>query len=409
MVSKENKSSRPRQSRAVLRDGIILDAAQEILANAGWRALSLLSTADAAGVSRKSLHSRYANKNSLAVEVWRERLSIPLLATLKSSLSAGGLLDSKPVYPKFEASLLAAARPSQALLGSVELLIISLFEPEIRDEVSAQFKSQVLEWTTPKPGKISRSLAAQRAYVIAISLGYILAARYPQDKNRINVKATATNLFESLLENRKPTNLPQISFKHFEEEIDFETGDLAIEALFNATLKMVGGLGYEGASINLIAQEAGFTEGLIFSRYKNKLELFLAATHAAGAIGLRKSNDAMTYLEKEWPLGVAEAIFMREYLKPGIDRSRALHLEKLRVSWGIPALLESQIKEIETFVESAKKGRKYWGGSNAFNYIHAAYAMGLGLSLFATINPNAYLLPLDVVTVLVEERLRKEE
>ena len=98
---------------------------------------------------------------------------------------------------------------------------------------------------------------------------------------------------------------------------------------------------------------------------------------------------------------------MRESLKPGIERGRALHLEQLRVAWAMPDLKETLVKEIEDFVEGAQNERNYWEGDNALNFIHFSYALGLGLSLLATINPNAHQLPLSVVTSPMEERLRQ--
>lgn len=406
-MPKELKSDKSRQARSIQRDGIILDAAQEILADSGWRALSLLSTAEAAGVSRKSLHTRFTGKASLAVAVWRERLVDPLLKILEETLSAGGLLSTKASASNFEASLSAAAKPSQELLASVELLIISLFEKELKDEIKRVFSKQVIDWCTPKSGKATKAVCAKRAYVIMLVLGYILASRIPREKDSIKVRVTSSNLFESLQEVRKPETLPNFTFTHLDEEIDFETGDPALEALFNATIKTVGERGFEGASINAISNAAGYTEGLLFSRYKTKLELFLAATHASNVIGLRKNNAAMLKIQQGHPLGIAEAVMMRESLKPGIERGRALHMEQLRVAWAVPDLKETIVKEIEEFIKGAQKERNYWEGDDAFNFIHFSYALGLGLSLLATIDPSAYLLPYSVVTAPMEEHLRR--
>ena len=143
-MPKNLNREKPRQARAVQRDEIILDAAQEILADSGWRALSLLSTAEAAGVSRKSLHTRFTGKPALAVAVWRDRLVNPLLKILEESLTAGGLLSTQASASDFEASLSSAAKPSQELLASVELLIISLFEKELQDEIKRDFSKQII-------------------------------------------------------------------------------------------------------------------------------------------------------------------------------------------------------------------------------------------------------------------------
>ncbi len=408
-MPKNLNREKPRQARAVQRDEIILDAAQEILADSGWRALSLLSTAEAAGVSRKSLHTRFTGKPALAVAVWRDRLVNPLLKILEESLTAGGLLSTQASASDFEASLSSAAKPSQELLASVELLIISLFEKELQDEIKRDFSKQIINWCTPKSGKATRAICAKRAYVIMLVLGYILASRIPSDKESIKVRVTSYNLFESLQEVREPETLPNFTFTHLDEEIDFETGDPALEALFNATIKTVGARGFDGASINAIANAARYTEGLLFARFKTKLELFLAATHASNVIGLRKNNAAMLKIQQGHSFGIAEAVMMRESLKPGIERGRALHMEQLRVAWAVPDLKATIVKEIEDFIKTAQNERNYWAGDDAFNFIHYSYALGLGLSLLATINPNAYQLPFSVVTSPMEERLRQPE
>ena len=94
-----------------------------------------------------------------------------------------------------------------------------------------------------------------------------------------------------------------------------------------ATLDEVGRLGYEKATLKRIASAAGFTTGLIFARYADKLSLFLDATDRMLA-GAEAANHAfLTQVAEATSPAVAEATFTREMMRPDLKPVRIITYE----------------------------------------------------------------------------------
>ncbi|KJS84165.1 MAG: TetR family transcriptional regulator [Peptococcaceae bacterium BICA1-8] len=110
------------------------------------------------------------------------------------------------------------------------------------------------------------------------------------------------------------------------------------EAIINAALKEFGAKGYDDASTNVIAKEAGISKGLMFHYVNNKKDFFLFLHDYTLAIIKEKYFDLVDYDEKD--------IF---------ERLRQTYLLKVKVMQQYPLIFEFIKVAISTESDAVKK------------------------------------------------------
>jgi AcrR family transcriptional regulator len=204
--------------------------------------------------------------------------------------------------------------------------------------------------------------------------------------------ATAINL------RLKPHRQPSRVAHHLDGPYRFDCDDDLLSRVFQATLEQVGLRGFDGATTVRIARAAGVSEGVIFNRYRTKLHLFLDASRRSVASGAARNEEFMADLEKKFGPGMAEAVMLRELMRPGRELQRSINLEQQRLVRHHSELRQSVDEQYRQLVEAVRGTSPRWSTNALRAHVHVALAMGLGAALLAQLYPQAWHLPFDVIT-----------
>jgi AcrR family transcriptional regulator len=295
------------------------------------------------------------------------------------------------------------ARPSTAIRAATELVIASQFDPALAKAVARQLATTVQVWCTPVRKNPTPEIAAKRAYLLCLALGLVLA-HVRADAAELELGDQQQSLFEALSTSRAPVALPKARAKYLDASVAFDTGDIALDSLLQATLDEVAARGFDGATTSSIARAAGCSDGLIFARYPSKLALFLDASKRQQAISFRNYDAYQTEVRTKHGMGIADAVAIREVQRPHVSAQRATYLEQIRISWHDDELQLALVAEFDQFVADATAADPAWAPANSPANLHVSIALGFGLSLLPVLHPEAWSLPYDVVTMPLAER-----
>jgi len=384
-------------SRVQRNEALLLDAAASVLADEGWSGLNFAHVAATAGLSVRPIRDRFATVSELAVAVWHGRVGAPLRDSLSGGLTAAGLLV-EPGSPTQAVKLLRrSSRPSAQLRAAGELLLMAQFDQELGQAVDATLGAQVRSWCEPQRAVVTRADAARRAYLVATTLGLILAGRRP-GMSAIDLTPEIDDIMRAIDGDRQPQALPKDKATYLLDEVPFNTGDRVLDALLRAVLDEVGECGFEGTTTARIVARAGCSEGALFGRYRTKLELFLDATKRQNEPAILANGEFMRSLGSRFGAGVAEAVTIREWQRPHLAQKRAIEHEQLRISWHDAQLKKSRA---ELLRNSAPEfvGSHVLSPQRVVASVHMGFAVGLGVIALPLLMPDCWSLPYDVVTV----------
>lgn len=376
------------QARVLRNDARIMDAAVEAAATDGWAALTPTAVARRSGMSQRAVQTRFAQRPDLGTAVWRERAGSALQSALHRAVHASTETDPASLAD----ALQQMAVPDAPLRAAIELLVISMFEPTVREAIEDSLVPAVGAWCTPTQAGLTPAEAARHAYVVMLGLGLIAAGRRPTIAG-LELAQELDRVARAMRSSAEPIALPADRPVHVTETTPFDTGDPIHDALLAATLDQVGDFGFEGATTMSIAGAAGVSETTIFVRYPTKLDLFVDAAARQQAIAYRTNDAFTTSISEQHGTGVAEAVTMREFMHPDLVRPRAIYAEEVRISWHDAELMHRHETAIEEFLEDM-------GGPSREDaaQTHVSYALGLGLALLPLLARDAWKLPFDVVT-----------
>ena len=377
-----------RPLRALRNDRAILTAAQRLAADEGWTGLLFPRIAADTGLSIRPLHERYSGRDALAADLWTERLALDIVDLLgRAASTPTGRVD-------MEALLAACTAPTQTQRAASELLMVVPYSPAVAASVATSLGAHLATWLTPRGNSPSRALAAQRAYLIALALGLvILARRYPQRMPALT--GFAGTIADALASGGKPQRVPAERADHLDAPVVFGTDDPIGERLLTATLDAVAEVGYDLASVDQISRRAGFTKGALFRRYSTKRDLFLDATRRMSASTMEANLAFEHRIESTTTPGIASAVAIREFMRPGRERARAVFLEQTRLAIHDPqvrAVIDAEISDVLAAESGAQDG-------DGLIHIHLSQALALGIVQLQVLHPSAWELPFDVITV----------
>lgn len=327
-----------------------------------------------------------------------------VVASVEQARSASAALEFErlrqvgPSAPWLDAALDAFARPGVPMKAAVELLISSQFDSALAQAVEEHCSVRVKEWCTPHRKSPTAQVAAQRAYLICVMLGYVLVHQRP-GAEQLDLRPQTSEIFDVLLAPSEPTRLPSDRAEYLDERVPFDTGDAALDALLQATLTEIAARGFDRTTTLDIARAAGCSEGLIFGRYDSKLELFLDASRRQQALALRLYNDFQASARAAHGMGIADALAIREVQRPEIRLQRATYLEQIRLSWHDEGLRVALEAEFEQFADDAVESDPTWTPAVSDEALHFSLALGQGLALLPVLDPAVWKLPYDVLTI----------
>ena len=404
------RSRRARSGRAAVTDRRLLDAAMALVAEQGWDAASVLAVARRAGMTSRAVNDRFDTRSDLAIGVWHDGPAGALGDALTSLTDAmlpaagaeqGGLVaGSRPAGSNGEAhglpELLRMARPSEQLVVAAELLCAGVFDPALREVISADLRERLGTRCFPGQGT-SDSQAAQAAYLVATGLGLLLAYRRPLAAE-LDISPLATALVAALADPAQPQSLPGVDAGQMRLDPVGPVHD-DHDALLEGTILEVAESGYAAATLARIVARVGVTQGLVYSRYRNKIELFMGAVRWRTEYALRTNLDWFAQLTSEFGAGIAEAVSWREFMRPEHALGRALALEQVRVGWREPEFRAEHDAAELAFTEHVLAINPQASHDALLAQVHWDLAMGYGAELLPSFMPHAWSLPFDVVTV----------
>jgi hypothetical protein len=124
------------------------------------------------------------------------------------------------------------------------------------------------------------------------------------------------------------------------------------DALLQVTLDQVGTRGYDAATTMSIARASAHTEGFLFARYDSKLDLFFDATQRLVSRSTGANVAYQQQVADRYSSGMAEAVVMREFMRPGRERLRVVNLEQFRLSWHDERFQRMMNQSFEPFFEA---------------------------------------------------------
>ena len=396
----------PRQGRAILNDERILDAAVRLADQEGWPGLLIARVADAAGLSRRTVSDRVPDRQALATWVWSRRLApvvIDALGRLVQAMSP----DSAAGSPSVDAQLLGQAmdaftEPDEPMRAVAELLIVATFDPLLHLAVHDTVGTALAQWLTPTPGLVSDADAARRGYVIATALGCLLEARR-QEGVRVDLTAEWEQLCAGLTapdaDRALESPVPEVHFEHWDGAFDFATGDPSLDRLLEATRNEIGHKGYDAATIDSIVAASGRTKGLLFGHYPSKKQLFNDVTdrYTKGMYDL--NEHAWAQMLQTMTPAIAEAVLLREFMRPGRKHLWVFALEQYRLAWHDPDMRQAVAASMADAIANRvatdpTRSREQWQAT-----LFVAAAQGVGTMLLGSCYDQAWTLPYQVMTV----------
>lgn len=388
-----------RQARSLRNDERILDAALELLAEQGWGGFALATVAPRAGISKRPVVDRFADRQALATAVWRQRILPELLPALQRVLEPGTRQNDGDLVEAME----VFRCPTPALSAGNELLVVRGYEPRIRKVVDASLQDLLQTATQPVPGSLTKAEAARQGYLLMIALGLLGMSMGP-GAPAPSVEQDLKKLAEALATSTKPLRQPSESASYLDSGFHFDTDEPALARLLQTVLEQVGERGFDGATMVRITKAAKVTEGYIFGRYRTKMELFLDASDRSMAHNARLNYEFIQRIEAKGPAGLGDAVAMREFMRPGRELLRSIQLEQQRLFRHHPALQRSYQERLEDFLDTIGGYESPFGMPSIHtSTFHWAMALGLGVSMLAQLRPETWTLPYDVVSTALTQ------
>ncbi|MBU6246098.1 MAG: TetR family transcriptional regulator, partial [Actinomycetales bacterium] len=399
-----------------------------LVAQAAWPLLlrdlhgRLSAALSAAGLAPEALVSASdASEGTLSSLGGADALA-RLGAGVSAALEAAGELDAiavragGPSPTWLTRALEPFVRPGEELRAASELLVMSQFDSALQESVQADIGQMVAAWCAPaqkqpldRPkgegsqvarvmGQRTAIAAARRTYLVACALGLLFATERA-GVAALELAGEAELLMAAFASRLQPGAMPRSRGDHLETSLHFDTGDQPLDALLRATLEEVARVGYDAATTSGIGRAAGYTEGLIFARYPSKVELFADASARQTAKGWRENEAFAKRINERCAPGMADAVLMREIMRPDLRHVRAASLEHLRLARHDDRLREVLWGELDKLVADEQAADPDWERGTSAAHLHMSVALGLGVTALPLLAPDAWQLPFQHVTI----------
>lgn len=392
------KKRRAPSTRVKANHARLIAATTHVLAHAGYSNLNYSALARTTGHSVTTVSKHFAEPISAAAAAWQHALSQELSHALAKVFDAAGIGTGRGSKPAFLRAMDAFANPTPQRIAATELLVVAGFEPELETAVAHTLGIHFEDWCLPQHGAASSTLGAQRAFVAALALGLTLLSN-PHHPHLNDTNLMLEALYKALRHPTQPKLAPEVTESMPMDNEDFQarTGDKSHDRLLNALLEVVGKVGLDRATTMAIGEAAGATEGLLFSRYRTKLDAFLdALEHHQRTVIARQQTAAMALSERYGGPAVDHAVAHRTML-PHRKKARNVALEEIRMLRYHPTVrarydtrkseLAAQLTHAVTTMTSIEAQQR----------VHYGLAMGIGFLVVPIILPAANQLPLNVV------------
>ncbi|MEN9692955.1 MAG: hypothetical protein RLZZ330_599 [Actinomycetota bacterium] len=334
---------RARPSNAFANDEFVLNAAINLLGTVGIEGVNFNSIAKEAGLSYTVLSKRYAKVDSLIVDVWNQIGNETLLDPIHNlvfDLVTGTATDSSNIE-----KMLA---PDLKTRAALEILMASGTDVEFHELIASSRNNYLAEISIQDPG-----LAARYTVLYVIILGAICYSMLYKIDTGVVTQGLA-HLASLLKNSHEDLTMPSVDASHL-SSTSIGTQDRDEAAILLACLDLISKQGFANTTTKQISTTSKISEGKIFSLYKSKVDIFLAAIKAQASAAIEKNVSVATKWSEDFGLVIANSLFFREYMRdtPNLHRNRGLQLEILRLSWHRPDIRDRHEQDIK-FLESER-------------------------------------------------------
>jgi AcrR family transcriptional regulator len=386
----ERRATKARPSSAFRNDKLIVEAATELLSEGGFESVTLNKVAVKAGLSFTALRGRFDSLEELLIYVWDE-IGIPhFLKPLDACVDyyISGQAVKSDVLDTYLKNFDQLSDHSKAAL---ELLLGSVTHSELRTRIQESSAPYFSTIAGRKLDYLARYVFFASTIVGVLALSRVL---------KIPRKSIIRSMHEVGLALATPgakISIPVVNAKHLQDyalkiEDDFERN------VFTAMLDCVSEKGFAKTTTKDIALAAAMSEGRIFGKFSSKLEIFLKAMEAQTDAAFDSNLEAMRIWLEKYGLSVANAILIREYLKPEVDRQRALQLEAMRLSWHVPEIRAQRQSDLKQVLKKQLENGLSAAADEVESEIILQQAIPMGLLIVALFNDSSYKLPHTVAT-----------
>jgi AcrR family transcriptional regulator len=387
-----------RRARVAQTDQAILNATIAILNRSGYAALTLNAIARDCGKSTTTVTKRFATPTESAAAAWRAHYGAIAVRDLQELLRHAGLLDEPGDPNALIGTLEALHQPNPDWRSISELLLISAFEPPLREAISHDLRGTTQRWCTPNPPHPNPILATQRAYVLILGLGLTLIGAHP-NRDHGDIHSAFHTLQRALRNPSAPQTAPSLiaamplEANHF----DFHTQDPRERQLLTALLEVIAERGIDRATTQAIALAAHSNEGLLFNRYASKIDAFLDAMNQHQRLYIQKQNAAALALSAEHPAALVDTAVIQRSLHPDREAPRAVAMEYLRMTRYHPHVAEHLTQTQRALREQILQANPTAPHATIDGWLSYGLAIGAGLGILPLLLPEAHRLPYNVV------------
>ncbi len=391
LAPEKGAATRARPATAQRTDALVVDAGIALLARAGFDALSPAAVSREAGLSITAVRSRYQASDKFLFSIWQGKLLheflSPIVGIIDSYMKKGD--DS---IENASAQLRAILRLTPTTQAAMELITVSAYLPGLLEQVRSDFSDKIVHQSKTKSVE-----STQRFIMFCVIMG--LLARSRNTKTRLeNTHRIADQLLRRVPIPHEIIAMPKVNSSHL-ELYPFDTGDRQVDSVLESCLQNVGQFGFGQVSTKRIAHDAGISEGLLFSKFESKLAMFTTATSEQTRLGFNDNFNFIKKLEEKYGESLANAIFIREWARPGLELKRSSYLEQLRLSWHIPEVRKAQELEIKNIIDKAGDREPKTVGAHLDNSdATLEVAIPTGIVFGALLHPEAWKLPFSAVT-----------
>lgn len=316
-------TTRRRPISAFANDELIRETAVSMLARGGIAAISLAAVAREAELSHTALTIRFEDRDELLCDVW---VNVAESHLERIVVWARAQIDTRMVPPPEARSIKQILQQTNTSSAFSELLIVSMTTPKLRAAVRDSFTRQLGELLAT-----NSVLATQITFLVATIIGIVCEQRGTK-VNLTYVVDVIGAVVNDVTHPKDAVELPEVDAPHLKRH-DFDTGDERRDNILRSCMANIGEHGFDDTTTKMIARDAGVSEGLLFSMYPSKVDVFFDASMIQVRLGIRKNLEFAIDLITKYGRGIANAILIREWLAPHLAGQRVALLELIRMTW----------------------------------------------------------------------------
>ena len=389
---RQRRIGRARPSHALRNDALLSAAATTTIATLGWDSTTIAHVADAAGLTHGAIYGRYIDKGELGAAHWTTTLLPALQEALHASIAAGMRSDGAEAFTE---AMLRFVAPAPPLIAAVEMILAAPFEAIIGPGILADAQTLLAAWSEPS-ADLDATTATQAAAIVYFAFGLTLASYGPW-LSEADMEPALRQLHQAVSAPTPIVTLPESPERYF-SKTRLTADDPRLEALLNATVDLIGTLGYRGASVARICRAAGVSQGFLFDRFATKLDLLITTLEPLQQEAVRITDALGAQMRATYGPSIAEAVTWREHQLPEYQPSRLFSLEFVRLSRFNERVREQLGGTVATAVEERIAAAAGSSRPELIGFTHRDYAVSLGLIAVGNILPNAWKLPFNCIT-----------